>query len=217
MTLRPPAFIAFTGVDRAELKDGLTALSERYPIEWGVLIDDTQVGNPLFPDASVRAKLLSGEPLRWAAHICGAQARAIVEQPQTTTMNLAGFQRAQINHSFTGSNPTQIGNSCLFGRRHGVRTVLQCSASFPADARVDWLFDTSFGRGSAPSAWPRLPLEPAFCGLSGGLNQHNVRDVLEQVASPADAVYWIDMESGVRTDGWFDLAKCEAVCRAVYG
>jgi hypothetical protein len=25
------------------------------------------------------------------------------------------------------------------------------------------------------------------------------------------------MESGVRTDGAFDLAKCEAVCRAVYG
>lgn len=31
------------------------------------------------------------------------------------------------------------------------------------------------------------------------------------------AAYWIDMESGVRTQGRFDLAKCEAVCRAVYG
>jgi hypothetical protein len=29
--------------------------------------------------------------------------------------------------------------------------------------------------------------------------------------------YWIDMESGVRTGGWLDVAKCEAVCRAVYG
>ena len=28
---------------------------------------------------------------------------------------------------------------------------------------------------------------------------------------------WVESESGVRTDGAFDLAKCETVCRAVYG
>ncbi|GAA4256618.1 hypothetical protein HLK65_28415 [Azospirillum formosense] len=39
-------------------------------------------------------------------------------------------------------------------------------------------------------------------------------EVLTQIA--ATEPYWIDMESGVRTDDWLDLDKVEAVCRAVY-
>lgn len=216
MTLQRPAFIAFTGVDRADLKNGLVALSQRYPIEWGLLVDDARAGNPLFPDATTRAQLLAGAPLRWAAHICGAQAQAIVRDPLQVSMQLAGFQRAQINHSFSGSDAEQTANAALFARRHGVRAVLQCGQAFPDDSRVDWLFDTSFGTGAAPTRWPMLPRQGAFYGLSGGLNSTNVRQVLENVAPAAGAVYWIDMESGVRTDGWFDLAKCEAVCRAVF-
>ncbi len=42
-------------------------------------------------------------------------------------------------------------------------------------------------------------------------------DILARIAAPDGALYWIDMESRVRTDGAFDLTKCEAVCRAVYG
>lgn len=217
MTLQLPAFIAFTGVDRAELKQAMVKLSSRYPIEWGLLVDDSQMNRPLFPSAEVRQALLQGERLRWAAHICGPQAREIVNDPLHCNVNLAGCQRAQINHSCSGSDATQVTNASLFARRHGVRAVLQCSADFPNDARTDWLFDTSFGTGSTPSTWPQLPTHGAFCGVSGGLNAGNVRHVLETVAAPPGAVYWIDMESGVRTDGWFDLAKCEAVCRAVYG
>lgn len=216
MTLQRPAFIAFTGVDRADLKDRLVALSMRYPIEWGLLVDDSRAGNLLFPDAATRARLLEGVPLRWAAHICGAQAQAIVRDPWCTSINLSGFQRAQINHGFSGSNAEQTANAASFARRHGVRAVLQCGEVFPGDSRVDWLFDTSFGTGAAPTRWPKLPLQGAFCGLSGGLNPTNVRQVLEGAAPPAGAIYWIDMESGVRTDGCFDVAKCEAVCRAVF-
>jgi hypothetical protein len=42
-----------------------------------------------------------------------------------------------------------------------------------------------------------------------------VDEVLAAVASTGP--YWIDMESGVRTDDRFDLGKCRAVCDAVYG
>lgn len=219
MTFQAPAFIAFTGVDHAAAKADLVALSARYPIEWGMLVDDEQQENALFPSALVRARLLSGEPLRWAAHICGSRARSIASTPPEVTEQpmLTGFQRIQINHSFTGSDDTHIANSSLFGRRHAVRTVLQCSVGFPADMRVDWLFDTSFGKGAKPIAWPALPVQGPFCGFSGGLHPDNVREVLESIAAPAGAVYWIDMESGIRSGGWLDLAKCEAVCRAVYG
>ena len=217
MAFELPAFIAFTGVDRLDVRDALGALSARYPIEWGILVDVERQGEALFPDARTRASMLAGSPLRWAAHVCGTQAQLIANTPERAKVDLSGFQRVQVNHSFAGSNESNVASSCTFARRLGVRPVLQCSGAFPMDWRVDWLFDTSFGKGSRPSTWPTLPSAGPFCGFSGGLNPDNVRDTVERIAAPSGALYWIDMESGVRTDGWLDVAKCEAVCRAVYG
>jgi hypothetical protein len=219
VSFQPPAFIAFTGVDRVAISDALLALSSRYPIEWGILVDDDTAagGSPLFPAAPVREQLLSSTRVRWAAHVCGAQAKRIVTDPAAVQLNLAGYQRAQINHSFAGSSAVEAENTSAFGRRRGIRTVLQCSNEFPQEQGVDWLFDVSFGKGATPGHWPSLPAAGPFCGFSGGLRADNVRDVLARIAAPAGALYWIDMESGVRTDGWLDVAKCEAVCKAVYG
>jgi hypothetical protein len=215
--MQPPSFIAFTGVDRLDLLPGMKALSARYPIEWGVLVDPHQEEKPLFPDAATRAALLAEPGLRWAAHICGAGARDIVAQPRTTTVAVTGVQRIQVNHSFQGSTADQIAAARDYGRRMGVRAVLQCAGAFPDEAGADWLYDVSFGTGVKPEDWPALTASGPFCGYSGGIGPATVTDILARIAAPAGALYWIDMESGVRTDGAFDLAKCEAVCRAVYG
>ena len=212
-----PVFIAFTGVDDPASVPGLRALSARYPIEWGILLDDAQTRDALFPDAAARAALLGAPGLRWAAHVCGAQAKLIAETPDRATVDLAGFQRVQVNHGFSGSSADQVANVMCFGRARGVRTLLQTLDDFPAENRVDWLFDVSFGTGAKPSAWPPLPVSGPFCGYSGGINPANAASVVAAIAAPQGAQYWIDMESGVRTDGRFDLDKCEAVCRAVYG
>jgi hypothetical protein len=217
MVPQSPAFIAFTGVDKVELLADLKALSRRYPIEWGVLVDDAQAESPLFPDAHARRELLKAEGLRWAAHVCGTEAGKIANAPETVEVDLSGFQRVQVNHSFAGSTAEQVRNTWRFGRRLGVRAMLQCIADFPEDARLDWLFDTSFGKGTTPKAWPRLPKDGPFCGYSGGITPGNAADVVASIGASAGDLYWIDMESGIRTDGWLDLNKCEAVCRAVYG
>lgn len=216
--MQPPAFVAFTGVDRRELLDDMVRLSARYPIEWGLLIDADRDGREaLFPGAALREAIHSAGLLRWAAHVCGSLARAIAEGQAVPLPSLAGFQRLQVNHGFAGSTPSQVARCAAFGRAHGVRTVLQCQGGFPADGAVDWLYDTSFGRGTRPTDWPPLPGAAAFCGYSGGITPDNVRDILGRIGAPVGATYWIDMESGVRSGGAFDLAKCEAVCRAVYG
>lgn len=215
--MQPPAFIAFTGVDRLGLLPGLRSLSARYPIEWGVLMDPDQESKSLFPDAATRTTLLAEPDLRWAAHICGAGARAIVAAPRDTPVAVTGVQRVQVNHSFAGSTPDQVAAARDYGRRMGVRTVLQCAGDFPAQNGVDWLYDMSFGAGVTPSDWPQLIPDGPFCGYSGGIGPSTVVEILDRIAAPSGALYWIDMESGVRTDGAFDLAKCEAVCRAVYG
>jgi hypothetical protein len=217
--MQPPSFIAFTGVDRPHLLPGMKQLSASYPIEWGVLVDSAQEDSALFPHAEIREALLAERDLRWAAHVCGAAAKAIAADPLTAPLAPAGVLRVQINHSFKGSTPTQVAAARDYGRRLGVRAVLQCSGAFPiAQTGVDWLYDVSFGTGARPDRWPAPPpAEGPFCGYSGGIGPDTVGEILARIAAPQGALYWIDMESGVRTDGAFDLAKCEAVCRAVYG
>jgi hypothetical protein len=215
--MQPPSFIAFTGVDRLDLLPGMRLLSARYPIEWGVLVDPDQEDKPLFPNTATRTTLLAEPGLRWAAHICGASAREIVATPRATAVAVTGVQRVQVNHSFQGSAPDQIAAARDYGRRLGVRTVLQCAGAFPTETGVDWLYDVSFGTGIKPKNWPALPAAGPFCGYSGGIGPATVVEILGRIDAPDGALYWIDMESGVRTDGAFDLAKCETVCRAVYG
>lgn len=216
--MQPPVFIAFTGVDRPDLLPGMRRLSDRYPVEWGVLVDPDQEDKALFPKAAIRDALLEARDLRWAAHLCGAAARAIVADPLNAPLPPAGVQRAQVNHGFQGSTAAQVAAARDYGRRLGVRTVLQCQDDFPAEAGVDWLFDVSFGTGVRPERWPTPPAaDGPFGGYSGGVSPGTVAEILARIAAPDGALYWIDMESGVRTDDAFDLAKCEAVCRAVYG
>lgn len=218
MFFTPPKFIAFTGVDRLEILPELARLADRYPIEWGVLVDEQSRDPPLFPPRDVVRGLLGNRTLRWAAHVCGPLAERIAAGTQHDPVSwLEGFGRLQINHGFAGSSASQVNHCAEYSRRCGVRVVLQCQGEFPSDTRVDWLYDVSFGRGSRPSSWPQLAPAGTLCGYSGGINAGNVREILTKIGAPDRAPYWIDMESGVRTDGLFDIEKCEAVCRAVFG
>lgn len=208
-----PAFITFTGVDRAELVSGMVELAAKYPIEWGILLDPAQEDKFLFPGEDERKKLLSA-PLRFSAHVCGEPARDIAcgRHPE---LDLKGFSRLQLNHGSEGSDERQISNAYNYCTRHGVRLALQCQGDFPRDTRADWLFDVSFGRGVRVTEWPVVRHNHPFCGFSGGLSPTTIKESLAGFHSVTD--YWIDMESGVRTDGLLDLEKCEQVCRLVYG
>lgn len=208
-----PSFITFTGIDDVTLIPGLQALAARFPIEWGILIDASRDGEPLFPDSTARRRLLE-TGLRFSAHVCGDAAREIA-QGLDPELDLSGFARLQINHGRAGSTPEEVGHCAAFGARHGVRAALQCQGPFPALQGVDWLFDASFGTGKRAERWPSLISAIPFCGYSGGLGPDNVHEELAKIGVSGLA-YWIDMESGIRTAGRFDLDKCLAVCEAVY-
>ena len=63
---------------------------------------------------------------------------------------------------------------------------------------------------SVPTQYAGLPV---YVGFAGGIGPANTQDVLNQVRALMRP-YWIDMETGVRTDNAFDVAKVEAVLRA---
>jgi hypothetical protein len=219
-----PEFITFTGVDeRTDLK-ALRKLSKLYPIEWGILVSPPRTGvQPRYPNLNLIDEVGMGGPIRLSLHLCGGAAMEVIEEGKSFHDDaiLRYFTRAQINTARPDIDLKKI-NSWAFN--NSIRAVIQCRGAFPTRefSHIDYLFDASGGRGLYPSDWPHgLPVSPMsgerLVGYAGGLAPHNVAAAVEIMGQRAKR-YYIDMESGVRDENDnFDLAKCEAVCRAVYG
>lgn len=74
---------------------------------------------------------------------------------------------------------------------------------------VSPLFDCSGGRGTEIPDYPKAAPDQLI-GYAGGFRPGNVRPFIEGLHHhPHD--YWIDMETGVRTNDWFDVDKCREV------
>ena len=210
-----PAFVTFTGVDDPDTVDDLRSLSDRYPIEWGVLVHPGR-SEPPFADIPFQHRLRRAG-LRLSAHLCGPLAAAVAKGrfPQ---FDLAGFSRVQINCGQRAADEAMVARASRYAACRGVRATLQCGGEFPPDGRVDWLYDISYGTGVRPRWYPQVNHAHPFCGVSGGIGPDNVIELLTSKLSVANGVpFWIDMETGVRTNGKLDLEKCAAVCAAAFG
>lgn len=205
-----PDFITFTGVDNQTPISRMQELSATFPIEWGVLFSPQRQGHdPRYPGRQALDRILASG-LRLAAHLCGGYSVRIMDgMAPDVPVDLAAFSRVQVNHS--APDAARIAE---FSSRCGRRCISQTrSGEFPADDRLDWLFDASGGRGMAPLFWPRYPGRPV--GYAGGIGPENVAASIDAIG--AHGSYWIDMESRVRTGDIFDLDCVEEVCQTVYG
>lgn len=208
---RKPEFITFTGADDHTDVQDMLALSRLYPIEWGILFSPVRQGRePRYPgDEAVSRYTWATDVMRMSAHLCGAHTRAIMAgEDIKAPADFGYFKRIQINHA--NPDPRRINE---FRRGWGPRCIAQTRGDFPRNTSIDWLFDASGGRGIEPASWPRHPGHLA--GYAGGIKPGNVLAVIAAIDAPGP--YWIDMESGVRTDDWFDLNLCRQVCELVYG
>lgn len=207
--MRNPEFITFTGADDRTDVAGMGALADRFPIEWGILFSPSRQGvDNRYPGGEAQSRFAQSG-LRLSAHLCGAYARAIMTGENLhVPIGLGIFKRIQINHVAPSVSAINA-----FRRGWGPRCIAQARGSeFPPDTSIDWLFDTSGGRGKEPESLPEYP--GRLVGYAGGLGPDNVGSAIQRIG--ATGPYWIDMESRVRTDNWFDLSLCEQVCRAVY-
>jgi len=218
-----PLFITFTGVDSRTNIENMRWISDRYPVEWGVLFSRKRQGREnRYPNMNgidfmmVDNNRVDPAPMRFAAHLCGDLAREIMEY-ETGDMRrypVKRFDRIQINHG-----EPSVAAAQRFGQMAGKRCILQCrdTESFPREHDVDWLYDVSGGNGVRPKKW--LPHPGRLVGYAGGINPGNVLDTIQSINGLMGRCgpYWIDMESSVRTDDWFDLVKVRTVCEVVYG
>lgn len=215
-----PSFITFTGADNWTSIESMIQLSAQYPIEWGILFSPKRQGSDNRYPCITQIKEILSTDLNLSAHICGAYSDAIMNNLPVNSLvepfeYFYKFRRVQINHK----NPEvdkiikllDIINS---GPHSSMpKCIAQTQAStFPEEYKVQWLFDASGGNGISPLSWPTYPNK--VVGYAGGLNPSNVVSAI--TAINATGPYWIDMESGVRTDNKFDINLCRQVCEAVY-
>ncbi len=216
-----PRFITFTGVDEHTSISEMFALHQQYPIEWGVLFSKSRAGTGRYPRLEFITALVADYPsMNFSAHLCGEYARDVIQNDRCEVDEVIHnrFWRAQINTSAPGVNLQFLAQ---WGAQNHLTPILQCRDEFPADFGIGWLFDASGGRGIEPKEWPRprsnWHARALMKGYAGGINPANVAQHVQAIGTH-DASYWIDMESGVRDErDRFDLARCRAVCEAVFG
>ncbi len=220
--MQKPEFVTFTGLDESVDMGHLKALSDEYPVEWGVLFSKDRTGKEKrFPALKLVEHCYFGNGLTLSAHVCGKWARDIVagDWPEITMFLRGNFRRFQVNvGSYEPDAPAHV--QAYGGSIQAWHGILQTRDRFPVTDEVDWLFDPSGGRGESPKEWPKTShLNPGFCGYAGGIAPHNIKDVLSAISVNHlhGKPFWIDMEGQIRSHDFLDLDKCEAVLKSVYG
>lgn len=219
--------ITFTGIDgKTDLRE-LLEIQQKYPIvEFGVLVAKNwrENGNRYFNPSYLKS--LEKNRLNLSAHLCGSIARAAVSGDWEPYREWAKsypyfFQRCQINISLSKSNPEKFE---IYGGAHSFNEIIlqqkdirhtrlfmnSCNTK-KGEPKVSVLLDASGGQGIDTNI---EVLEGNFkVGYAGGINPDNVYEKLKYLLTNKKVGnFWIDMESGVRTDDWFDTNK---VCRVL--
>ncbi len=215
-------YTSITGADDAVDPADLVALSREFPFaEWAILLLPARTGTPRFPSKEwiIRFSQLA-KGLHTAMHLCDGALLGFIRGDHEILELMSGFKRIQLNLKFgdvegkydpadlvqrVRDNP-QFQFIIQYGRDKQSLLPLLADVSNHAV-----LYDDSAGRGISPDSWDP-PLPNHFCGYAGGLNPANVAQQIAIIAKVAPGyTTWIDMETGVRTDDKFDLAKVRRV------
>ena len=226
----PLTRVTITGADESATPDDLLALSQEFPfVEWGILVSASSQGASRFPSGpwiAALQRLATEHPLHLSLHLCGQWVRdLLVGNALTFSVAFAhAFQRIQLNFHGTkmACDPTRFPKALAWLGAHR-QYIFQLDgakgAQYLETYCIDYgngvpLFDASGGTGVVPALWPQPFLlinetEYAYHGYAGGLGPENLAEQLPLIAAAAgDAHFWIDMESGVRSD---DGRQCDLV------
>ena len=215
--MRRPEFLTFTGIDRNTDLSMVQWLSRHYPVEWAIMVNGKRQGiDPRFPENDVQERFLSCPMIRHAVHFCGDRALEIVSSGgdhAEVAGPLGGLTRIQVNlPGYPDASPAAAALSARFR----VRCVVQNRGrTFPDNTSVDWIYDRS-GVGGVPlTGWIPHPGDGRLVGFGGGIRPETIGTVIADL--DCQGPFWLDIGGGIRTGDWLDLAKCLAVCEAVFG
>lgn len=213
--------ITFTGIDERTDITLLSKIQKEFPIaEFGILTSYHwyENGNRYLDPRSIRKFLHKGFNL--SLHICGSAAHDAALGNYADIYHLTygayGYiPRIQLNISGRMDNPkivapTMYQHEIIIQQRDLNNIELFSSTQKQwgyFNGRLSILLDASGGRG-IDTPLSALPIRSNKVGYAGGFTPDNVSEKLSfLLVNHTVGGFWIDMESGVRTDDWFDLDK----------
>ena len=221
--------ITFTGVDERTDCNRLYNIQKTYPLaEFDILLSEKwkERGNRYIDPELI--KFLEPLGLNLSLHLCGSLARAALGGNWNKTFAILGddfklFKRCQLNVS-KEKPKDQV--TCLSVPESLNELIIQQMSvndmplfnTLPSDykGKVSVLLDASGGLGIDTELNVK-DMKGFKVGYAGGINPGNVEEKLKYILSENNgSPFWIDMETGVRTDGWFDLDKVEDVIEKCY-
>lgn len=207
---RIPRMITFTGIDDRTRPANCAAISAKFPVEFAFLYSGNRT-DPRYSGLHLLEEFQKRR-LRTAVHLCGDAARTAIRDG-IYPGDVLRADRIQLN--LRDAEYDWEGLQRISRRRPTIRQTRDTGAWPLTPLDVAPLLDGSGGRGVPIESFPAAP--PAqLVGYAGGLGPGSVRPFLDRLPAHPHG-FWIDMETGVRTDDWFDPAKCLAVCREVFG
>jgi hypothetical protein len=229
---------SLTGADDGVPVRTLRDISSTHPfVEWAILYYPEREGSPRNPTPAWREQFLSDVPGRTAAHLCGEQVFEELLSPQLAKAridDLRRFGRVQLNINarkqvFEDPKVLKVYQTLL---EEGLTLIVQyhenskslieqfvASCGQEELSRIHVLFDNSRGKGMRPEGWLgplRVANRVLVCGYAGGLGPDVMEQELPRIRqAAAEAPYWVDMESGLRTNNAFDVPKAVKVLDTV--
>ena len=211
--------VTFTGVDDRTNIEDLVYLTNKYPfVEFGVLVSKNGSNSGeinRYPNLTI-LKRLKNKGLNLSCHICGNIARQIVQKNDWSELEkLLGkdvevFNRFQLNvsgiHKFSKEITFREDKEFIIQLKNDL-SLYDYYKDLP---NVFGFQDNSGGVGKFEDNW--LDSDRYF-GYAGGLSVENVEKVIENLLIVNNDNFWIDMETSVRTNDWFDTKKCEEVLK----
>ncbi len=237
-----PSFIAIAGVDHFS-----RPIDYMHPkLEMGILYSNVHSHNGFMADQH-KTRYLPFELYshfqhpNMAIHICGKLADAIRSTDTATEIRAVThltkllrsspirFERVQLNimadNEYLVNRENRVGLRALADvlENDGMRLILQTNATDmdllnTLPQNIDILFDASAGRG--------LPIEeiPPFqgvnrVGIAGGINPFNIAALIEKIEQSdlSTPSYYLDLESGARTEDILSPHLVKTMLDAVYG
>ena len=220
----------FTGVDNKTSLTSLQILANRYNnIEFGILVSKSNTDLDKvnrFPSFETIDKVLNADLPSVSCHICGELARHYVNTGDFSEIRdflgqqrVAKFSRFQLN--IRGYD-----NYKLFVIEEDIHIIIQVSDAKSYQYfyqmqelnpnKIEALIDYSGEHGKL-GCFNYVSDGDEIFGYAGGISINNVAYILGYIEGRMEynVNYWIDMESSVRTDDWFDTSKVREICSEV--
>jgi phosphoribosylanthranilate isomerase len=231
--------VSITGADDHTDPVKLVKLTEDYPfVEWALLYVPHKEFYPRNPSKGWREEFLNllsyhfkktprQQYVHTALHLCGSlafyqllanvfpgEARRYGRLQLNVNARAQEFSDAQVFEIY--AKALKLGPKIILQMHESSESIIDAFSLSTAGTEIGnihLLHDSSKGRGVTPDYWRGSFYPWGFAqGFAGGLNPDNLQANLNKL----DALgipYWIDMESGVRTDNQFDLVKVEQVLK----